>query len=245
MYYKGANGPGGPGQGVHRIFSAVSSDGLSFQKEGLRIDSEKTGDRGWASVPEAVKLPDGNVRIYYVSGDFEASGGIMSALSSDGLNFQKEPGARVKTLVDPAITILPDGEYLLLAVVLLRPPDASQKPERPIGIYSFTSDDGLIFSNQQVVLQEEGVFDPSIIELDDNMYRIFYGKDIGGQPGQPNIVTKSVTGKARHMTARTGMSAFAQAKTEASTTTLSTHRSGDDRTRSQFPMLSLRKNTAR
>jgi len=169
----------------------------------------------------------------------------MSALSSDDLNFQKEPGARVKTLVDPAITILPDGEYLLLAVVLLRPPDASQKPERPIGIYSFTSDDGLIFSNQQVVLQEEGVFDPSIIELDDNMYRIFYGKDIGGQPGQPNIVTKSVTGKARHMTARTGMSAFAQAKTEASTTTLSTHRSGDDRTRSQFPMLSLRKNTAR
>ncbi len=148
----------------------------------------------------------------------------MSALSSDGLNFHKEPGARVKTLVDPAITILPDEGYLLLAVVLPRPPDAPQKPEQPIGIYSFTSDDGLVFSNQQVVLQEEGVFDPSIIELDDNMYRVFYGKDVGGQAGQPNIVTKSITGKARHMTARTGVSAFAQAKTEAPTTTLSAHR---------------------
>lgn len=197
MYYKGADGQGGPGQALHKVFSAISSDGLSFQKEGLRIDSEKTGDRGWASVPEAIKLPDGRVRIYYVSGDFEALGGTMSAASQDGLNFQKEAGARVKKLVDPAITILPDGRYLLLAVVLPPPPDAPQKSELPLGIYSFISDDGLTFSNQQVVLQEEGVFDPSIVKLSSDTYRVFYGKEIGGQAGRPDIVTKSITGRLR------------------------------------------------
>ena len=196
MYYKGANGPGGPGQALHKVFSAVSQDGLSFEKEGLRIDSEKTGDRGWASVPEAIKLPDGMVRIYYVSGDFEAQGGIMSAISRDGLSFQKESGVRVKSLVDPAIAILPSGKYLLLAVVLPPPPNAPQKLEPPIGIYSFISDDGLTFSNQQPVLIEEGVHDPSIVQLSSDTYRVFYGKDTG-TPGKPNIVIMSITGRLR------------------------------------------------
>jgi len=47
MYYKGATGPGGPGQAVHRIYSAVSTDGLSFEKEDVRINSQQTPDRGW------------------------------------------------------------------------------------------------------------------------------------------------------------------------------------------------------
>lgn len=194
MYYKGANGPGGPGQALHKVFSAISSDGLSFQKEGLRIDSEKTGDRGWASVPEAIKLPDGRVRIYYVSGDFEALGGTMSAVSQDGLNFVKEKGARVKTVVDPAITTLSDGKYLLLVVALPPPPGSPEKPVLPQGIYSFISNDGLTFTNQQVVLQEEGVYDPSIVQMDNSTYRVFYGKNIG-EAGQPNIVVKSITGR--------------------------------------------------
>lgn len=197
MYYKGANGPGGPGQALHKIFSAISSDGLNLQKEGLRIDSEKTEDRGWSSVPEAIKLPDGRVRIYYVSGDFEALGGIMSAVSQDGMNFQKEAGARVKTMVDPAVTFLPNGKYLLLAVVLPPPQNAPHKSEQPLGIYSFTSDDGLTFENQQLVLIEGGVYDPSIVQLSNDTYRVFYGKDIGGQAGKPNIVTKSITGRLR------------------------------------------------
>ncbi len=195
MYYKGANGAGGPGEALHKVFSAISSDGLSFQKEGMRIDSEKTGDRGWASVPEAIKLPDGRIRIYYVSGDFEAQGGIMSAISQDGLNFQKESGARVKTLVDPAVA-MPDGKYLLLAVVLPPPPNAPQRQELPVGIYSLVSDDGLNFGSPQPVLQEAGVYDPSIVQLSSDTYRVFYGKDIG-TPGRPNIVTVSITGRLR------------------------------------------------
>lgn len=197
MYYKGADGPGGPGQALHKVFSAVSSDGLDFQKEGVRIDSEKTGDRGWASVPEAIRLPDGRVRIYYVSGDFEAQGGIMSAISQDGINFQKEDGARVQSMVDPALILLPDAGYLLLAVVLPPPPNAPQNFGQQEGIYSFISDDGLTFGGKRPVLQETGVYDPAIIRLSNGTFRIFYGKDVGGQGGQPNIVIRSITGRLR------------------------------------------------
>ena len=50
MYYIGATGEGGPGHAIHRIYSAISSDGLNFTREGIRIESEGTIDNGWASV---------------------------------------------------------------------------------------------------------------------------------------------------------------------------------------------------
>lgn len=176
MYYKGATGQGGPGKAVHNVFSAVSSDGLNFKKEGLRIDSEKTGDDGWASVPEAIKLADGRVRIYYVSDAASVGHGIVSAISSDGLIFVKEK-TKLTGFVDPAAIILPDAKYLLLA-----------KSFMGKGIYSFISDDGINFKNQQLVLAEES-YDPSIIQLTKDTYRVFYG-------GQ-NPVTKSITGRLR------------------------------------------------
>ena len=179
MYYKGSNGPGGPGEALHKVFSAISPDGLDFQKEGLRIDSENTGDGGWASVPEAIRLSDGRIRIYYVSGDFAAGGGIMSAISNDGLNFQKETGARVKDL--------------LLVISL----DPRLSPYLPRGIYSYLSQDGLNFENRKVILQKDGAYDPTIIKIDSESYRIYYGEDIGGQLGQPNVVTKSLIGRLK------------------------------------------------
>ncbi len=190
LYYKGADGPGGPGKAVHKIFSAVSSDGLDFEKEGLRIDPKMTGDGGWASVPGAVKLPDGSVRIYYVSGAPEADGGIMSAISEDGLSFQREEGVRVKAFVDPSVIILPDGKYMLLAAVLPPPPDVIDKTEYPLGIYGFFSDNGLDFGEPQAVLQGRCI-DPAVIKLSANSYRIFYGSE--DEQGKP--VIKSATGQ--------------------------------------------------
>src|SRR3989338_651019 len=114
MYYKGSNSlNSGPRQSVHKIYSALSSDGLVFQKEGLRIDSETSGDNDWASVPDAIILPDGRVRLYYVTAA-EMEHGIGSAISNDGLNFVKEPGIRVPNLVDPALVKIGD-KYLLFA----------------------------------------------------------------------------------------------------------------------------------
>lgn len=170
MYYKGADSlAGGPGQSIHKIYSAVSSDGLTFQKEGLRIDSETSGDNGWASVPDAVTLPDGRVRIYYVTAA-EMQHGIGSAISSDGLNFEKEPGIRVENLVDPALVTIGD-KYLLFAASI-----DERFASVPKGIYYLESSDGLDFGEPIAVFQEDNVYDPSVLKIDDHTIRVFYGK---------------------------------------------------------------------
>jgi predicted GH43/DUF377 family glycosyl hydrolase len=192
MYYKGAEGPGGPSQAIHRIFSAISSDGLNFEKEGLRIDSTKTNDDGWASVPEAIKLPDGRIRIYYVSDADDVGHGVVSAISNDGLNFIKEE-TKLTGFVDPAITILPDGKYLLVATAFPFGPGGVRYTDAQPGIYSFTSKDGLNFENRETVLLAKlgkTVFDPTIILLDENTLRIYYGD---GLPPEPMNV-KSIHG---------------------------------------------------
>lgn len=175
MYYKGANNQaGGPGQSIHKIYSALSSDGLVFQKEGLRIDSETSGDNGWASVPDAILLPDGRVRIYYVT----AAGrqhGIGSAISSDGLTFEKESGIRVENLVDPALVKIGD-RYLLFAASI-----DERFARVPKGIYYFESSDGLDFGEPITVFQGNNVYDPSVLKIDDQTIRVFYGKVVPPQ----------------------------------------------------------------
>src|SRR3989344_5130334 len=64
------------------------------------------------SVPFVHKLKDGKIRLYYCS-----SGGILSAISSDGLSFTKEEGIRISPgtgfelqVCDPTIVNLPDGK---------------------------------------------------------------------------------------------------------------------------------------
>jgi len=175
MYYKGANSMNpGPGQSIHKIYSAISSDGLSFQKEGLRIDSETNGDNGWASVPDAITLPDGRVRIYYVTAS-NMEHGIGSAISSDGLNFVKEAGLRVPNLVDPALIRIGDT-YLLFAASI-----DERFAALPKGIYYAESSDGLHFGEPVAVFQENDVYDPSVLKIDENTIRVFYGKVVPPQ----------------------------------------------------------------
>jgi hypothetical protein len=184
MYYKLASGQGGPGQSIHKIHSATSYDGLKFDLEGVVIDSEQTDDRGWASVPEAIMLPDGRVRLYYVSDSLYSNHGIVSAISSDGLNFDKE-STRLPGFVDPAVTALPDGRIMLLASVL-------PNPRLPGGIYLYTSEDGVEFSDRREIHMREGVIDPSVIRVADGVWRVYYWNH---QDSPPQI--KSLTLKAR------------------------------------------------
>jgi len=169
MYYKGANTMK-PGSGaIHKIYSAISSDGLTFQKEGLRIDSETNDDNGWASVPDAIMLPDGRVRIYYVTAA-KMEHGIGSAISSDGLNFVKEPGLRVPNLVDPALIKI-GNKYVLFGASI-----DERFAALPKGIYYLESSDGLEFGEPVAVFQTDNVYDPSVLKIDENTVRVFYGK---------------------------------------------------------------------
>ena len=179
MYYKGADSQsGGPGQSIHKIYSAISSDGLTFTKEGLRIDSETSGDNGWASVPDAIVLSDGRVRLYYVTAA-NMEHGIGSAISSDGLNFVKESGIRVPNLVDPSLVMIND-KYLLFAASI-----DERYAALPKGIYYLESSDGLNFGEPTAVFQEENVYDPSVLKIDNKKVRVFYGKVV--PPQQPAV----------------------------------------------------------
>lgn len=188
MYYKGATGGGGPGQAAHSIFSAISADGLRFEKEGIRIDSHKTPDGGWASVPEAVLLPDGKVRIYYVSDGADVGHGVVSAISEDGLDFTRE-GPVLPGFVDPAVIRLAGGEYLILAVAFPMSSKGKLTDAQP-GIYSFTSKDGVSFTNRQSVLPGENNIDPAIVEVASGTYRVYYWN----VTDKPSVI-RSISGK--------------------------------------------------
>ena len=188
MYYKGATGPGGPGQSVHSIFSAISTDGLSFEKEGIRIDSQQTPDRGWASVPEAIVLPDGRVRLYYVSDGLDVKHGIVSAISEDGLNFSRE-ATRLTGFVDPAVVGLADGSYLMLAVAFPFGAGGRLTDDDP-GIYSFLLSDGINFKDHKLVLAGENNIDPAIVDVGGGAYRVYYWN----ATDKPTVI-KSISGK--------------------------------------------------
>ncbi|MEW6070630.1 MAG: PKD domain-containing protein, partial [Candidatus Thermoplasmatota archaeon] len=179
MYYVGATGGGGPGEAIHRIFSAISTDGLNFTREGIRIESNGTIDRGWASVPEIVRTFDGKYRLYYCSG-----GGGGSAISDDGLNFVREygPGVEKPTGVfgcDPAVYKIPNGTYRIFCTS----PSGPMPPwylEK--GIYSCWSADGLDFTLEPGVrispggmYDAENVLDPTVIRLSNGTFRMYYG----------------------------------------------------------------------
>ena len=105
VYYIGWSGPRGPyvkDPGPNdrwRILSAVSQDGLHFDKEqGVRMDLSPSGTPPHGAIamakPQVVRLEDGKWRMYYAA---RGKGGtcLFSATSSNGLNWDREPGVRI------------------------------------------------------------------------------------------------------------------------------------------------------
>ncbi len=73
----------------NNTYARSSCDGKMWKWEGLVLKM--------ASMPTAVRLPDGKIRLYFIrSGESggKAVKGMMSAISADGLKFTEEPGYR-------------------------------------------------------------------------------------------------------------------------------------------------------
>jgi predicted GH43/DUF377 family glycosyl hydrolase len=73
------------------IMSAISDDGgLSFEEEpGIRIAPDQDFDRHTAFAPEIMRLPTGGYRMYYAGYSSPQRADILTAISPDGLNWQK------------------------------------------------------------------------------------------------------------------------------------------------------------
>ena len=73
------------------IISAVSDDdGLTFKREpGIRVAADQPFDQYTAFAPEILRLPDGGYRMYYAGYGERTRADILTAVSEDGLDWQK------------------------------------------------------------------------------------------------------------------------------------------------------------
>lgn len=174
MYYTGLVWGG---YGTYYILSAVSSDGLTWTKEGgIRIHPPPNVTSG-----DTIILSGGTYRMYYsVPGGTSGGAMIISAVSSDGLTWIKESGIRVDNggiydfwgAAGPHIVELPDGTYRMYY----------NGYDGAAGhILSAVSSDGLTWTKEVgVVITAGGTYDsqsahsPNILELSGGAYRMYY-----------------------------------------------------------------------
>lgn len=168
---KGAAKNTPPGSATQRnLYVATSTDGKTFKKVGLAIDSSKE-DNYFASVPDLVKLPDGKIRMYYVSG----GNAVGSAISTDqGHTWVKEAGYRLDEAVDPnVLTQTKNGQTKWVMYYSVLDPN-------PNNIYKATSTDGLTWVkiDGAVLTKTAGaaVVDPDVIELSPGSHQMFFGE---------------------------------------------------------------------
>ena len=146
-----------PTRGV--TISAVSEDGLNWTREpGVRLALDHELSDKMATAPAALALPDGRWRLYHGGVDLTLGDArVLTAVSDDGLAFEREPGIRLKNgsgfATDPAV--IQDGERLVMFFV-----SCGDEFRNRFGegfIQRAVSDDGLTFDEPQDVLRSPTV----------------------------------------------------------------------------------------
>lgn len=135
---------------TNKIYSAISDDGINFvEEEGVRFAKEDIFD------PDVIKVGD-DYRMYVGDG---RNNQVVVAVSSDGLNFQEEGVALDEGGIPNAFH------------------DGSQYYLYTGGINIATSADGITFTPTQHSFHSEinpMAADPSVIQLADDSYLMFY-----------------------------------------------------------------------
>ncbi len=197
--------PPAPGQrhATSQYFlSAVSSDGLNWQKEdGVRFRSAGAPDYDTVSVPAVVDFGNNTLRMYFVGDmyavDYERAGNnIRSAVSRDGgLSWAREPGESLPVLdaMDPAVMKV-EGGYRLYYTSLVKPPPGQEMKEFTMNVYSAFSPDGLKFEPEGMVLAApaagQRLMDPEFIQSDNGSWRMYVSLATGeGQNEQTRLVS--------------------------------------------------------
>jgi hypothetical protein len=186
MYYHGL-GPQRPNAASKGyVLSAFSSDAERWEKEpGVRMDAGGEGAADFIWSPDVIPLPDGRYRMYYEgnteqAGDGGARSAIVSALSADGLVWEKEPGVRLGA---------ENASYGAPRCLYLDPGPGKDGPRYRLyasafhdhQIVSAVSDDGLRFEPEPGVriarekaFESYEVYAPEVLLLGTGGYRMYY-----------------------------------------------------------------------
>ena len=172
--------------------SAISQDGRNFTAEaGVRVDNGGTHDSAVAGGPNIVKLPNGTLRMYYYG--YSDRYRILSAHSTDGLNWTKEEGVRLDAgpagsydsdgVVNSRVIRVAGGNYLMFYCGNGGSP-AENRILRAVSTdgLNFTKATGFCIEAAQLTALGYGSF-PSgvspgdIVPLGGNKYRMYFTAD--------------------------------------------------------------------
>lgn len=165
-------------------YATLGADGLSHSAvSALDVDGATVSqNEGAWGVPDAVVLPDGKVRVYWVFKD-PATGkpglpeAVISATSTDATatSFKRDAGFRLTGgYVDTEILRAVDGDWVMIAST--GPGAGTQK------LYMATSADGLTWkvNENSISSPTESALDPTGYELEKNTWRIYYASAAPG-----------------------------------------------------------------
>ena len=155
------------------IFTAVfSEDGLSYSNEtplGFPVDQNEIA---WG-VPDAVLMPNGLVRVYWVyTEDKTSDEKLVSATSktTKGVEFVMDPGYRLENgYVDFEVIRAVEGDWK--ALMSYTP---HYMPEIPQSLFYATSKDGLKWDliEERITPKGYSYFDPTAIQIDDKNFLV-------------------------------------------------------------------------
>lgn len=162
-------------------YATLGADGLSHGTVSeLGVEgSSVTDKRGWG-VPDAVVMPDGRVKVFWVTMDLNSPSNppeyIISATSTDATatKFVRDSGTRIKGYVDTKILQAKPGDWIMICAT--GPSNGIQKlfmARSPNGS-DWNVDPNPITSNA------ESAFDPTGYQINSDTWRIYY---VSAAPG--------------------------------------------------------------
>ena len=186
---------------VSAIKVALSEDGINWSTVATALSSPTDpSDReytlGGASV---MRIEDGKYRMYYRASPQQTIGtpplyGIFSAISSDGISWQREPGVRIDIAAYDSksnLTLAGHGSFYRLEngrYACVFSANSKANPNSPSDLTQAFSNDGLIWSEFKTLYK--GWHDPTIKRVGDNYYMYaFYLHYYYGVAQSPDGVT--------------------------------------------------------
>jgi len=166
-----------PSTNTQTVYSAPCNDAnclslgaATITSTGMRVSKDI---RAWG-VPDAVVLPNGDIRIYIVESPVEGrcTEKIASYTSADGISFTKDAGWRLEGgYVDTEMLRVKDGEWLMILADIACTSSNNQK------LFISTSADGLTWTTP-VAITGSGPsrLDPTGYETATNVFRIYYSQ---------------------------------------------------------------------